>query len=506
MGSEKQQGRPRTFSRPTHITHDAARSLLNGFNVNDDETLDFLAGLVASGTACSEVVDDLYEAGLMAPAEDWDFMLQCAASHVQLHNEKETRDRYTTSSEAMLSCLNSLLGYSSFESLELTYPSDVKESESRPPSHPVKQSRRRSPVKSPFWLDGCSNPGTLPQSQSRVKKPLVATAPGEKLQPKALPQNNPSESRTQIQQHSGTAKAPTLPPPAPAPSKAPLKAKSGLTSGYFDDSPPRSSPGKRGVAISGLPFPPLTSPKFGLIQEELAHSPFELLIAVRLLIKTAGKAAIPTFRRLVARYPTPEAFATADPNQLLEMIRHLGLGVVRREAMLRYARIWVERPPRREVRYGVKNYPRPGDAADVKAGEEFGPEEEDGDVGGKMVRRGLGSAWEIGHITHGPYAIDSWRIFCRDELLGRGEGKGNCKGGQFQPEWMRVLPLDKELRAYLRWMWMREGWDWDPVTGERDVLSDELRRAVNGGRVGYDDSGQLRIVESEVATVEGANK
>ncbi|TLD20542.1 hypothetical protein PspLS_08406, partial [Pyricularia sp. CBS 133598] len=500
MGFEKQQGRPGNFSRPTHITHDAARSLLHGFHVHGDETLEFLAGLVASGTACPEAVDQLYQAGLMAPAEDWDLMLQCAASHVHLHHGKEIRDKYTTSSEAMLSCLDRLLGSSSIDSLESTHPSNMGELQSQPPSRPVGQSRRRSLVKSPFWLNGSPNAGSLLQNRSLIKKPIIVTASREELRPKVLPQNTPTESITQIQGYSGTATL-TLPPPAP--SKTPLKARSGLTSGYFDNSPPRSSPGKRGVAISGLPFPPLTSAKFGLIQEELAHSPFQLLIAVRLLIKTAGKAAIPTFRRLVARYPNPEAFVAADPDQLLEMIRHLGLGVVKREAMLRYARIWVERPPRKEVRYGVKNYPRPRDAADVKAGEDFGPEEEDvGGVGGEVVRRGLGSAWEIGHITQGPYAIDSWRIFCRDELLGRGEGKGKRNGGQFQPEWMRVLPLDKELRAYLRWMWMREGWDWDPVTGEKEVLSDELRRAVNESRVGYDDSGKLRIVESVITAVD----
>ena len=60
---------------------------------------------------------------------------------------------------------------------------------------------------------------------------------------------------------------------------------------------------------------------------------------------------------------------------------------------------------------------------------------------------------------------------------------------------MRVLPEDKELRACLRWMWMREGWEWDPVTGEREVLREGLRIAVDEGRVGYDDMGELKIAE-----------
>ena len=71
-------------------------------------------------------------------------------------------------------------------------------------------------------------------------------------------------------------------------------------------------------------------------------------------------------------------------------------------------------------------------------------------------------------------------------------GKG--REAEFQPEWMRVKPADKELRACLRWMWMREGWEWDPVTGERTVLREEMRRAVNEGMVEYDDTGALRIL------------
>jgi hypothetical protein len=105
-------------------------------------------------------------------------------------------------------------------------------------------------------------------------------------------------------------------------------------------------------------------------------------------------------------------------------------------------------------------------------------------------------AWEIGHMTQGKYAIDSWRIFCRDVLLGRAEDwNGKGREPEFQPEWMRVRPDDKELRACLRWMWMREGWEWDPVTGEKVVLRSVMQNAVNEGRVGYDDVGGLMILD-----------
>ena len=276
---------------------------------------------------------------------------------------------------------------------------------------------------------------------------------------------------------------------------------------------PLLSPHKRkrvGKGISRLPIPPLSADRFGLIQEELAHDPFRLLIAVTFLIKTSATLALPVFWQLMARFPTPETLAAADPDDIVNLIRPLGLSANRCAVIQRYARTWLEQPPSREKRYGVKNYPLPGDGQHVRAGEEFGPEETshfaaDGELEGcdaaTMVeaRRqlsALGSAWEIGHFTQGPYTLDSWRIFCRDELLGRGKGNDN-----FQPEWMRVLPQDKELRAYLRWMWWKldSGWDWDPCTGDREPLNEQLRNAVNEGRVRYDDGGELVIMDAEAS-------
>ncbi|KAK4648702.1 uncharacterized protein QC761_112540 [Podospora bellae-mahoneyi] len=266
--------------------------------------------------------------------------------------------------------------------------------------------------------------------------------------------------------------------------------------------------------VSSLPIPPLGAPKFGLIQEELAHSHFHLLVAVTFLIKTAGRIAIPVFWELVRRFPTPEELAKEEnKNEVVELIKPLGLSEHRYAIIQKYARGFVENPPVRERRYGVRNYPSVEDGTNVTAGEVFGAEDFDngnfnGDGGGgldvmDMVKdrreRAIGQAWEIGHLTQGAYTLDSWRIFCRDELLGRAEdwtGKGG-RGEGFQPEWMRVLPKDKELRACLRWMWMREGWEWDPVTGDREPLREKLRRAVDEGRVGYDDNGSLMILNSE---------
>ncbi|KAI0423670.1 DNA glycosylase [Xylaria sp. FL1042] len=336
--------------------------------------------------------------------------------------------------------------------------------------------------------------------------------------PDRAPNNNsgnPPEPPPQTQTPKHQAKSPYFNnTPSPSPS---LSTKS-----------PKKKRAPRGT-VSSLPFPRLDAPRFGLIQEELASDPFQLLIAVTFLVRTTGKAAIPVFRTLMDRYPTPAALAEAPVADLVERIRHLGLGSVRAATIQRFARLWVAEPPRAGVGYVVRGYccadrkqlgqgqgqghyhPRGTDLEDgvKKEGEGEGEGElHCGGSGGSGNSRGGGRdndrdseentmAWEIGHMTQGPYALDSWRIFCRDVLRGEAEDwNGAGREGEFQPEWMRVLPRDKELRACLRWMWMREGWQWDPATGEKVVLPDELRRAVQEGRVAYDeDTGDLRILD-----------
>ncbi|KAB5536378.1 hypothetical protein GE09DRAFT_1139675 [Coniochaeta sp. 2T2.1] len=325
----------------------------------------------------------------------------------------------------------------------------------------------------------------------------------------------------------------------------------------FQKSPffiPSPSPSKRPRptrgTISSLPFPPLSSPRFGLIQETLTHDPFRLLIAVTFLIKTTGKAAIPVFHSVMERFPTPEAFLEEEEDlegELLPMIERLGLGVVRCRVIRRYARGWMERRPERGRVWRVGGYPRlPGreeGGEDDQGGsgkEEVAREDDEDEVkregmgeveqsngvekdleGGKDVEaepetpktrkrnksRLPSSEWEIGHLTQGRYAIDSWRIFCRDIFLGKsdnwmgraedwvGELEEEEEQAEFEPEWKRVLPEDKELRACLRWMWMREGFEWDPVTGRKGPLREEMRVAVEEGRVKYDEAGEVVIVE-----------
>ncbi|RGP67279.1 hypothetical protein FLONG3_8570 [Fusarium longipes] len=239
--------------------------------------------------------------------------------------------------------------------------------------------------------------------------------------------------------------------------------------------------------VPSVPFAPLTSPDFGLIQERVACEPFWLLIAVTFLIKTKGIHAVPLFYKFKKRFPTPEDIACeANTEPIIEMIRHLGLANHRVALIQKYARGFLDDPPAAGKLSKVKKY----DCRDIDFPSASGDNASFGDQGDDQDLE----AWEIGHLTQGKYAIDSWRIFCRDELLGRAEDwKGKGREYEFQPEWMRVRPDDKELRAYLRWMWMKEGWEWDPITGERTVLREELRNAVNEGRVEYDDRGGLKV-------------
>lgn len=53
-----------------------------------------------------------------------------------------------------------------------------------------------------------------------------------------------------------------------------------------------------------------------------------------------------------------------------------------------------------------------------------------------------------------------------------------------------MLPRDKELRAYLRWRWLRLGWTWNPLTGAKQVATEaEIAAAESGGVIREGESG-----------------
>ncbi|KAK3310354.1 uncharacterized protein B0T15DRAFT_489039 [Chaetomium strumarium] len=535
--------------------------LLYGFDICDEETKQFLSSLVSSGRAPHDDVEELRQLSLMRGVDEWDMLFTCALT-LQMKSNASRRFGGTEREDSLVPFLGAVLegrtsDLEALSQLEVGHKKPLRGTSKRKLT--ASRNNRRGKSISHFWAEagdasaeppssqcqagalafGCSREGSSGNTQGTAGKQNElsngaidnavlpeAQGPSPILPPpdQEIPSVSSRASSDAVSGEDAGFASLDLPNATVCSSSKPrkdaervLKATGGSRSPFFGTPTPtwvkqpasdtlptkKKTPRPPRGTVSSLPIPPLSADRFGLIQEELADDPFRLLIAVTFLIRTTGKAAIPVFCQLMDRFPTPEALAGAEPTEIISLIRPLGLSAVRCAAIQKYARVWLEKPPTREVRYGVKNYPRQGDGHHVRVGEEFGPEGRDaGEAAHSNVdavtdtrERAIGGAWEIGHLTQGPYALDSWRIFCRDVLLGRSDhwtGKGGKPG--FQPEWMRVLPRDKELRACLRWMWMREGWEWDPLTGEREPLREEMRRAVDEGRVGYDNSGNLVIL------------
>lgn len=280
------------------------------------------------------------------------------------------------------------------------------------------------------------------------------------------------------------------------------RKSTGTTSEHFTPSPKRK---RVPAGTSAVPFPKLSAPRFGLIQERLANDPFRLLIAVTFLNKTHGKAARPIFEQVMETYPTPNDLAAANVSELSEMIHSLGFQNQRARKLIKIAETWVGQPPQKGKLYRTMDYPNKGNGRHLKPKETVDEDVED------CIQAG---ALEIAHIYGlGPYAWDSWRIFCRDKFRGvaegyNGEGVPGYKpsslakeDANFEPEWKRVVPLDKELRACLRWMWLREGWEWDPLTGNKKKAAPTLMREASDGVATWDEPVALDPHDEDTTTI-----
>ncbi|KAF2088072.1 DNA glycosylase [Saccharata proteae CBS 121410] len=188
---------------------------------------------------------------------------------------------------------------------------------------------------------------------------------------------------------------------------------------------------------------------FGLIQEQVCSSLYALLIQAILWNQTRGVQARPILFSLLRLCPTPADLASASHSTLAALLQPIGLHNIRATRLIAFARTWVAARPCKENRYRRLHYPRKGDGSDVGPNEVLDADD---------ARAG----WEVAHLPGmGPYALDSFRIFGRDELRGLAGVDG------VEEEWRRVVPQDKDLRAYLKWKWRNEGWEWDPQIGSR---------------------------------------
>lgn len=198
---------------------------------------------------------------------------------------------------------------------------------------------------------------------------------------------------------------------------------------------------------------------FGLIQERLPYSDtpgssehiYSLVVQSILWNQTRGQSALPVLEDLLARYPSPTLLAQARESDLQELLQPIGLWRQRAKRLIQLGQVWVDKPPSTGRQYVKKGY--------------IGPILEDGtqdDTAG----------WEIAHLPGvGAYALDAFRIFARDGMREVDAGTGRAGTGVFhKDEWRTVVPSDKDLKAYLKWRWACDGWDWEPTTGERRKL------------------------------------
>jgi hypothetical protein len=212
----------------------------------------------------------------------------------------------------------------------------------------------------------------------------------------------------------------------------------------------------QGLVLSASRIPPIHASRFGLIQESLSTNLYALLVATVLWNRTRGVQARPIFNELISKYPTPNHLAEASFQELADLIRPIGLYNSRAARFIAFAKAWIENPPCKTKRYRKLHYPMKGAGSDVGKDEVLDEDDK---------RQG----WEVAHLPSlGPYALDSYRIFHRDMLRGLAKdwNGAEAKPG-FEPEWKRVVPLDKELRPFLRWMWLKEGWIWNPESGHK---------------------------------------
>lgn len=151
--------------------------------------------------------------------------------------------------------------------------------------------------------------------------------------------------------------------------------------------------------------------------EKLRHDPWKLLAAVMLLNMTTGRQAIPIFWRLMDRWPTPECMSCgeqtyvslshlvltpylASEDDLRALLQPLGLAKKRARRLIDLSAQYLQDPPSTDHPHKSRNYRVPT---------------------------------PVSHLPGcGPYALDSYRIFC----------------GPLD-EWKRVRPSDKELIRYL---------------------------------------------------------
>lgn len=153
---------------------------------------------------------------------------------------------------------------------------------------------------------------------------------------------------------------------------------------------------------------------------------------------TKSQAAVRQARNLLQQYPTPEALANAKYDDVESFFAHLGRST-RAQWLIELAKVWLVDPPQTH----------------------------------KLQKKRSGKSTLSSEIAHlkgvGVFAIDTWRIFCKDDLYKKAGIRIET------PEWKKVLPANEGLAAYLRNRWRKEGFDWDPSDGTLQERGSEVQ-------------------------------
>ncbi|KAG2363784.1 DNA glycosylase [Suillus spraguei] len=196
-----------------------------------------------------------------------------------------------------------------------------------------------------------------------------------------------------------------------------------------------------------------------VISAAVSNNPWKLLIAVKLLNVTTGRYAIPVFWKLMDRWPIPRDMIEADNDELVNILRPLGLYNKRAAWLKEMSKRYIDDPPtdvlrpskcRLEILAKLK----------ITAPTYVNPRKRKS-LGSPKRARKMTIPYPPTPISHYPgvgrYALDSYRIFCTSYE---------------SEEWKKVMPEDKELIRYLRWKWAyeeRKIWYPDGVGVVKDV-------------------------------------
>ncbi len=96
---------------------------------------------------------------------------------------------------------------------------------------------------------------------------------------------------------------------------------------------------------------------FNLIQESLYHDPWKLLVATIFLNKTGNKVALPALWQFFEKWDSAERCVEADPTEIEDVIKRLGLQEKRSKILIRFSREYLTKDWRYPIElHGVGKY------------------------------------------------------------------------------------------------------------------------------------------------------